>query len=383
MKNKPCVLIIGPTPPPYMGPSVGTKMIVESEELREKFQIVHLDTVDRRDLSNIGKLDFLNICLATLHVVRLFVLLIQFSPDIVYLPICQTVKGFLRDSVFIILSRLFGARIVIHLRGGYFRTMYDRSNFLARLYIWSILKKVSRVIVLGECLRYIFEGLMPSTHIAVVPNGLDRNFITEQEIRLARSKKSSINSKKHVLFLSNLIHSKGFFDVIRAIPEVIEKNKNIMFTFSGSFREANGVQQEVMQFISYNKITRNVLFTGSVGEEEKKQLLLSSGIFVMPTYYKYEGQPWVIIEAMAAGLPIITTDHGCINEMVVDGKNGYLVKKQNPSEIAKKILLLLSKQHVRARMGAASRKQFMNYYTKDNFIKGLEKVFISLMKRES
>jgi glycosyltransferase involved in cell wall biosynthesis len=374
MKNKPCVLIIGPTPPPYMGPSVGTKMIVESEELREKFQIVHLDTADRRDLTNIGKMDFLNIYLASYHVVKLLVLLIQNAPNIVYLPICQTVRGFLRDAAFIILSRLFGARVVIHLRGGYFRTMYDRSNMLTKLLIRSVLKTVSRAIVLGKTLRYIFEGLIPSKHIVVVPNG-----INQMQDPPVKKYYQSPNNKIRILFLSALARPKGFIDTVKSIPIVITKVSNVEYVFAGELYTKWGEKDEFRRLIEENKINDYINYVGIVTGKDKCDLLSSSDIFVFPTYYYAEGQPWAIIEAMAAGLPVITTNQGCINEMVRNGKNGFIVEKRNYQEIAEKTILLITNRKLRCQMGACSREIYLQNYTRDKFINGLSCVFSESM----
>jgi glycosyltransferase involved in cell wall biosynthesis len=69
--------------------------------------------------------------------------------------------------------------------------------------------------------------------------------------------------------------------------------------------------------------------------------------------------------------------------MVVNSKNGYLIEKENSSEIADRVITLLSKQRMRVRMGEESRKQFMNRFTEDIYIKGLENVFVTVTKRAS
>jgi glycosyltransferase involved in cell wall biosynthesis len=367
-----------------MGPSVATEMIIESE-LNDKFNLVHLDTADRRSLTNIGKIDFGNIFLAFVHFIKLISLLIKFSPRIVYLPICQTIRGYLRDVFFMLVSKVFGARIIIHLRGGFFRELYEKSNILAKVIIKLSLEYVSRAIVLGNNLKYIFEGLVPSDLIDVVPNGIDENYITEADFLEAHRKKIMVQtqgnpipkslSKKRILFLSNLILSKGYFDIIQAIPEVIKKNKNVEFYFAGARRGSRIQNNSVAEFINEYNLRHRIIFTDTILDEEKKKLLLSSDIFVMPTYYQYEGQPWVIIEAMSAGLPILSTDHGAIKEMVIDGENGFIVRKQSPEDIAQKIIALLQNNGLRKKMGMKSRELFLKKFTEKQFVDGLESVF--------
>lgn len=375
-----CILIIGPKPPPYHGVSVVTNIILDSGLGRE-FNLLHLDTSDRRALANIGRLDFSNVYLALKHLVQLISMLHKFSPIIVYLPICQTIKGLIRDAAFIFFSRIKGAKVVVHLHGGYFRTLYERSSTLVKFMIRYSCKFVSQAIVLGESLRHIFEGLVPSERIAVVANGIDRNYITETELSTKHYALSSNNlhpSAFRILFLSNLTLSKGFFDVIKSIPIITQKNissPNIEFIFAGEFWEGEKTKEEIFQYINSHNLNLYIKFTGTTISSKKKDLLLSSSLFVLPTYYLYEGQPVVIIEAMAAGLPIITTNQGCIKEMVIDGENGFIIEKKNPEKIAEKIIYLLKNEKVRREMGKKSRERFLKYYTKDRFINSLSKVF--------
>ncbi|KPJ72626.1 hypothetical protein AMJ52_05740 [candidate division TA06 bacterium DG_78] len=390
---KPRILIVGPTPPPYIGPSVATKLILESE-LKNDYQIVHLETADRRSTTNIGIFDLRNIFLAFIHIFKLSAILITSSPHIVYIPICQTIVGYLRDTIFIILAKIFGARVIIHLRGGYFRKLYDTSNIFAQCIIKNSLKLVSKVIVLGESLRYIFDRLVPNQNIVVVPNGIDSNYITEeefekaQEVRMAKVRNDSminkvtlstkhyaLSSRMRILFLSNLMKSKGFFDVIKAMSEVLQYTGDSELIVAGEFREQEKMKNDVMSYMDKSKLDSHVKFIGTVVGAQKRNLLLSTDIFVLPTYYRYEGQPWVIVEAMAAGLPIITTDHGCIKEMVIHGENGFLIEKQNPQQISEKIIALLKDDDLRNRMGTKSRERFLKHYTKDIFIRGLNSVF--------
>ncbi|MEO0190934.1 MAG: glycosyltransferase, partial [candidate division WOR-3 bacterium] len=312
------ILILGPLPPPYIGPAVATEMIMESE-LKTWFNLVHFDTSDHRSVTHIGKLDFRNISLATYHILKLPLYLIRHSPRIVYLPISQTVLGYFRDAIFILLSKVLGARVIIHLRGGYFRELYEKSTPFVKLVIRNSLKLVSRAIVLGKSLRYIFEGLVPSENIAVVPNGIDKNYITEAELDYApRTKHYALNplnqsnsipqllnypitqlSGFKILFLSNLMLSKGFFDVIKSIPIIIKNNipsplmgegkgegeSYIQFIFAGEFHEDERVKKEVFDYINTQNLSHFIKFIGMVDKEKKKELLLSADILVFPTYY--------------------------------------------------------------------------------------------------
>ena len=148
---------MAPTPPPYMGPSIATQIILNSRFVDE-FNVIHIETADRRPLNNLGKFDLTNIYLALKHYLLLFHRLLFSKADLVYIPICQATAGFLRDVPFIVMSKLFGKKVVLHLRGGHFREFYNSSNKVMKYVIEQTLKRIDRMIVLGSSLKILFDG---------------------------------------------------------------------------------------------------------------------------------------------------------------------------------------------------------------------------------
>jgi glycosyltransferase involved in cell wall biosynthesis len=114
------------------------------------------------------------------------------------------------------------------------------------------------------------------------------------------------------------------------------------------------------------------------GKALKMELLSKADIFVFPPR-EPEGHPWVIIEAMAAGLPIISTDQGAITESVLDGVNGFIAAPNNPEQIAEKITMLVNDEEMRRRMGKESRRFYEENFTEDIMVERLAKVFYKVM----
>ena len=81
-----------------------------------------------------------------------------------------------------------------------------------------------------------------------------------------------------------------------------------------------------------------------------------------------EGHPWVIVEAMAAGLPIITTDQGCISESVINGKNGFIIPKRDPDAVTEKLIYLIEHPEIREKMGQKSRELYESNFTQEHFV---------------
>lgn len=351
---------MAPTPPPYMGPSIATQIILNSRFV-EEFNIIHIDTADRRPLSNIGKLDMVNVYLALKHYCILLRKLLFSKADLVYIPISQTAIGFLRDVPFILLSKIFRKKVILHLRGGYFRELYNSSGKTMKYIIRKTLSKIDRMIVLGECLKSIFDGLVPEEKVSVVPNGNDMRFNFA-------GRDLSRNEHITILFLSNLIESKGFKDVLHSVKDVIAEHDNVRYVFAGDWRRHQD-KIECENYIKRENIQNYVEFPGTVTGAEKVELFQDTDIFVFPTYYPMEGHPWVIVEAMASGLPIITTDQGCIRESVIHGKNGYIVPHKDPKAIAERTSQFIKEPELRKKMGLRSRELYEANFTKEHFVK--------------
>ena len=368
VRRNPAVLIVGPTPPPYHGGSVDTETILRFMP-RDKFCILHLDTSDRRPLADgIGTLDVMNVYLAIKHAIGFIRILVSEEPSIAYIPISQGTLGFLRDSLFLISSRLFKQKVIVQLPGGDFQTFFQGSNAVMKGLIKFTLKSATRAIVEGECLKGTFDGIIPLERVRAVPIGTDGSKLLAEGKNLSRRKGHYV-----ILFLSSLRRSKGFMDVIHSIPNVLDKEKDVEFVFAGEMRLTKEERTEINSFIVRSNIAQAITFTGAVAGEDKVKLFHSADVFVLPSYG--EGFPTVLVEALAAGLPIITTKVGAIPEVVIDGENGFYVKPGDSQAIAERILLLLKDDHVRDEMKRRNRERFLKQYTPPHFVNRLSKVF--------
>ena len=102
------------------------------------------------------------------------------------------------------------------------------------------------------------------------------------------------------------------------------------------------------------RLSGNVRFLGWVGPEQRDQILKEADIFILPSYN--EGLPMAILEAMAWGLPIITTPVGGIPEVLIQGQNGLLVEPGNVNQLSKSIQYLMQDMALRQSMGKCSRE---------------------------
>ena len=223
---KPTLLIVGPTPPPFHGVSVAMDAILKSA-LREKFRLCHLDLADRRGIEHVDKPDLHDVVLFLKQWGSLVSLLRRERPAVAYLAISQSTIGFLRDSLLMLPAWMAGAHVVLHLHGGNFKAWFENRSFLMRVYVRMVLRRASYVIVLGESLRRLFDGLIVSDRIAVVPNGIDWPAVHKPARELRKPQ------RHRILHLSTLSRLKGALVLLAAIPIVLKIRQDVEFMLAG------------------------------------------------------------------------------------------------------------------------------------------------------
>jgi glycosyltransferase involved in cell wall biosynthesis len=361
------VLILGKLPPPYLGPAIATEMLLRSS-LRQRYHLVHLNTQVNKNLTAIGQWSGKKIFHYLKLYMRMFYLCYKHRPDLVLVPISQSTSGFIKDSIFILIAWLTTGKVLIHLRGSYFRTWVSGQPRLVRSYVKIILKRCQGAIVLGEKLKYIFKDYFSEQQIYVVPNGADYDLP-------ARTRSDS--SIFQIIYLGNLQPSKGIEDVIQALI-VLKKIacRPFQLTVIGNWRDHH-TRQRIENLIGEHNLP--VIILGPMSAGHKFQHLINADVFVFPPR-EPEGHPWVILEAMACQLPIITTDQGAITESVIDQVNGFIVPVADPRCIADRLQRLMNDPVLRQTMGRNSRERYLQFFTARQMVDNLSRAFDQAMK---
>jgi len=344
------LIVIGPLPPPLHGVTISTSLVLANPLLHERFVVEHLDTSDHRSGGNIGSWDARNV-FAALSALSRLVRMLRGRSGLVYLPLSQSTPGFLRDSLLILVSDLARWRVTAHLRGSEFRQFVESAPPLWRRWIRSSLGRLDSVAVMGESLRWVFSGLLPEQRVAVVPNGTPEPRTNGVP-----------RDPHHVVFLSNLRRRKGVVESVRAALLVLERGSSARFTFVGDWENP---QLEAQLRSLAGERNGAIEFRGPVDGEEKDALLASAAVLLFPPV-EPEGHPRVVLEALAAGVPVVTTDRGAIAETVVDGECGFVLADPDPERLAECILTLTSDAVASGRFHAAARARYLSRYTQDH-----------------
>lgn len=161
-----------------------------------------------------------------------------------------------------------------------------------------------------------------------------------------------------VVFAGRMVKDKGVLDVITAAEILRPKyeGKVKFLLCGGQSSNAFAVKKEELDCLCDGGYIKYLGYC-----ENMPEIFMDSDIMCFPSYYR-EGVPKAVLEASAAGLPIITCDSIGCRDTVKEGINGFLVSPRSPEEVAEKLDILLSDSRLRERMGDASRQMAVNEY---------------------
>ncbi len=365
----PKILIIGALPPPFIGPFIANKRLLEAEELQSNFEIIFCDISDRRSGSNMGKLDFWNIVLALTHIIKFLRLLFIHRPQIVYGVMSGGLWGWIRDLSFFLPTALFRRKLILHLRGSELNELYESLTLPIKLLTRYVLQKTTRMIVLGGSIKNkLGDSLIDTDKIQVIPNGINYRVFDNYH----NGHFDTSNTPFKILFLSSLRKRKGIFQFLESIPLVIKKHANVHFSIAGEWR-VESEKQDAQNLLEKHKIQKYITFTGQVTGDQKIKLFKEHHLFVFPPI-EPEGLPWVILEAMSAALPVIATNQGAIAEVVDNGRTGYIVTS-DPVDIASKICYLIEHPYITLEMHKNSRKRVEQLFSEKKYLEDISELF--------
>ena len=237
-------------------------------------------------------------------------------------------------------ANLIGKKTILHVHGSEFDLYFDKAGKVEQAIIRYGLRTADRVIALSSDWETKLHTIEPQANIVVIRNGVDYT-------RYLQFTGREMHTPANVLFLGRLGDRKGIYDLLEAIAEL--DRSEIEFVLAG-----DGDVERVRAIVSERGWQRQVRIPGWVGPEDKMALLRAADLYVLPSYH--EGLPISVLEAMAAGLAVISTPVGGIPEAVIDGRNGYLVPPGNPRALAERIRDALMD---RARWRAMSDASFL------------------------
>lgn len=350
------ILFLLHLPPPVHGSSMVGKWIKESEIINDSFKCSYVNLLASKQVHQTGRVTVEKIIGMFSVFLKLINQLILEKPNLCYLALTTTGIGFYRDVILVFLLRVFRVKRVFHLHNKGVKG-FAQKGINKILYKFAF--KNARVIILSSFLYDDINEFVPLSNVEICYNGIPFDSAQNRENQEVSNKKITI------LFLSNLIESKGVFVLLHAISLLKRKKINVQGVFVGG--EGDIDKTEFERKVEELMIGDSVSYLGKKYNKEKDEVFKSANIFVLPTFYSKECFPLVLLEAMSFGLPIISTEEGGIKTIIEDGKTGYIVPKKDEVELANRLENLINLPEKRKEMGIKGKERFLKEFTLINF----------------
>jgi glycosyltransferase involved in cell wall biosynthesis len=266
--------------------------------------------------------------------------------------------GFWRDCVFMSLAWMARCPVVLQLHGSGFERFYDEASALARAAIKEAFTRAAVLVVPTESQRAWIRSINRETRVACVPHPASSG----------AAPAAVAERPNMVLFLGKLEQRKGVFDLLEAVAAARASVPDVRVVCAG-----DGDRAAVARYAERLGIADAVKFTGWVGPSGKRALLDAAAVFALPSYS--ESMPVSLIEAMAAGIPVVATGVGGIPEAITEGVTGFLVAPGDTSTLTRVLRKMLLDRALAARVGAAAREAARLRFAPDRALARLEAVY--------
>ena len=356
------ILFLVPTPPPYAGPEIANEMLLETKAIK-RAQIIHISSNVRNNNTAKGKFDLSGLVVFCKKYFEVIKVLLNYKVRVFYFLLSSSKVGFLRDSIYILTAFLLNKKLVGHYRGSNFDGFYNSQSKISQRFIKFVVTKLTYIIVQGNCIKSNFKKIYPKEQLKVIYNGLA---LYKYEVKGKLNKR---NTPFTIFFMGHLWYPKGFYDLILAYKKLHRKYLDkicLIFTGENTSCEASAIDfltgkwqekyliegkeiaNQIQNFIENAKIY-NAKYLGLVYGEDKKEVFRIADIFVLPSYT--EGFSMACLEAMAMGLPVITTPVGAMPEVVQHGENGLITPIGDHNKLADNIELFINDCTLRKKIG--------------------------------
>ncbi len=239
-----------------------------------------------------------------------------------------------------LLGKLFKVPVTITLRG----TEVPLSAMPARkIKMMEALNNATQIFSVSKSLKnHVVDLGADEDKIKVVGNGIDTSKFYPVDKNIAREMLDIAQTDKVMISVGGLVDRKGFHRVIAVMPALVNKFPNLIFLIVGGDGPEGGIREKLELQVQQLNLQKHVRFLGGIASEELKTPLSASDVFVLAT--ANEGWANVFLEAMACGLPVITTDVGGNQEVVNSDELGTIVPFGNPKALEMALITALEVQ---------------------------------------
>ncbi len=177
------------------------------------------------------------------------------------------------------------------------------------------------------------------------------------------------NHRSYFLYVGRLAYRKGLFDLIEAFSSFCKTDMNVSLRIAGK----GPLKQKLVALINEKNLASRIIFEDYVSKDRLIWLYQNAIATIIPSHY--EGLPTVLLESMSCGTPAIATDVGGNSEVVVSGKNGFLIPPKEPQKIVEAMQTLLASGQDLEEYCKNSRDTILKQYSWSTISSKILKIF--------
>lgn len=356
--HHPVILFILHLPPPVHGAAMVGQYIHESELINGTFECHYINLTTAKSLKDIGKVGIRKFIVFAKLLKRIRETVRRFKPDLVYITPNACGSAFYKDFVVVQMLKCLRCKVVVHYHNKGVSTRQDRvlDDMMYRRFFNGV-----KVILLAESLYKDIEKYVRREDVYICPNGIPKTLADEPVVERN-------NKIPHLLFLSNLLESKGVFVLLDACRILKDNGYSFICDFVGS-ETAEIDAQRFAHEIDCLELNKIAVYHGGKYGEDKEFFWQYADVFIFPTYYCNECFPLVLLEAMQHGVACISTSEGGIPDIVKNAETGFVVERQSSEQLAEKIAWLIDNKDMRTQMGNLGYEKFCTEFALNVFEK--------------
>jgi glycosyltransferase involved in cell wall biosynthesis len=360
--------MVGPYPPPFGGLGNNMSLLLNSD-LSRRFDLILLRTSKHVRHVRVSMPDIWSVPYLFWNSLRMAVHIVRYRPHLVYLKATSD-TGFIRDTALMAIARLFGRPVICHLHGRPMGKLFAARGFWPGL-VAKAMRLATLTIVLSPGLKRIFSSMFPGQRLVVLPNVVDVS-------KIAPPAGSREPGPVRILFVGRLSVDKGAWDTLEIARHLASNGAPDFQIHMVGIAETAAEDAAIRERAAQYGLADRIVFHGYRSGADKARLFQEADIFLLPTYA--EIFPNVLLEAMAAGLPIVTTDVPVIPEMIQDGVQGRVRKPGDVAGFAAALREFMEDAEGRRRIGAANRSEAIERYDVPVAVRTLSELFDEVLE---